>query len=83
MRGEVIIMANRLFQEQMNNNMQNQFGTFMQNPMQFLMQRKINIPQEFANDPHGAIQYLLDNGQMKQNDLNKLMNMAQKMGVKF
>ena len=82
MRGE-IIMANPLYQEQMTNNFQTQFNTFMQNPMQFLSQRKINIPNEFANNPQGAVQHLLNNGQLKQEDLNKMMSFAQKMGFKF
>lgn len=78
-----ITMANPLFQEQMSNNMMGQFGIFMKNPMQFLMQRKINIPQQYANDPHGAIQYLLNNGQLSQDNLNQIMSFAQNMGVKF
>ena len=82
MRGR-ITMANPLFQEQMNNNMMGQFNTFIQNPMQFLMQRKINIPEQYSNDPHGAVQYLLNNGQMNQDSLNKMMSMAQKMGIKL
>lgn len=76
-------MANPLFSEQMNKGMMSQFNSFMQNPMQFLMQRKINIPQQFANDPHGAVQYMLNNGQMSQDQLNNLTQMAQKMGVKL
>lgn len=76
-------MANPLFQEQMSNNMMGQFGMFMKNPMQFLMQRKINIPQQYANDPHGAVQYLLNNGQLSQDNLNQIMSFAQNMGVKF
>ena len=76
-------MANRLYNEQMQNNMMSQFGNFMQNPMQFLTQRKINVPQQFANDPHGAVQYLLNNGQMSQEQLNGFMRKAQQMGVKF
>ena len=82
MRGR-ITMANPLFQEQMNNNMMGQFNTFIQNPMQFLMQRKINIPEQYSNDPHGAVQYLVNNGQMNQESFNKMMSMAQKMGIKF
>ena len=78
-----ITMANPLFQEQMSNNMMGQFSMFMKNPMQFLMQRKINIPQQYANDPHGAVQYLLNNGQLSQDNLNQIMSFAQNMGVKF
>lgn len=75
-------MASRLFNEQQQSGMMNQFNTFMQNPMQYLMQRKLNIPQQFANDPHGAVQHLLNSGQMTQQQLNSLTQMAQKMGIK-
>lgn len=76
-------MANPLFNEQMTNGFMNQFNAFKQNPIQFLMNRKINIPQQFANDPHGAVQYMLNNGQMSQEQLNSLTQMAQKMGIKL
>lgn len=65
------------------NQMGNMFQSFMQNPMQFLLQRRINIPQQFQNDPHGAVQYLLNNGQMKQEDFNRLSQMANQMGIKL
>lgn len=76
-------MANPLFNEQMQTNMTNQFNSFMQNPLQYLTQRKINIPQQFQNDPHGAVDYLIKNGQMSQSQLNNLMQRAQQMGIKF
>ena len=76
-------MANPLFNEQMQNGTMNQFNSFMQNPFQFLTQRKINIPQQFMNDPRGAVNYLLQNGQMSQEQLNSLMQKAQRMGIKF
>lgn len=76
-------MANPLFNEQMTKSLMPQFNSFMKNPMQFLMQRKINIPQQFSNDPHGAIEYMLNNGQMTQQQLNSLTQMAQKMGIKL
>lgn len=60
-----------------------QFQGFMQNPMSYLIQRKINIPQQYQNDPHSAVQYLLDNGTMSQDTFNKLFNQAQQMGIKL
>lgn len=57
------------------------FGTFMQNPLQFLLQRKINIPQEYANNPQGAIQYLMNTGKMSQQTFENLRNQASQMGV--
>ena len=76
-------MANPLFNEQMNNGFASQFGAFMKNPLQFLFQRNINVPQQYANDPHGAIQYMLNNGQMTQEQFNSLTKMAQSMGIKL
>ena len=76
-------MANPLFNEQMNKGFMNQFNQFKQNPMQFLVNHRVNIPQQFANDPHGAVQHMLNNGQMTQQQLNSLTQMAQKMGVKL
>lgn len=76
-------MANPLFNEQMQTGMMSQFNSFMQNPLQYLTQRKINIPQQFQNDPHGAVDYLIKNGQMSQSQLNNLMQRAQQMGIKF
>lgn len=76
-------MANPLFNEQMNNNFMSKFNLFKQNPMQFLIQNRVNIPQQYVNDPHGAVQYMLNNGQMTQEQLNSLTQMAQKMGVKL
>lgn len=53
-----------------------QFQGFMRNPMQYMMQQKLNIPQQFANDPQGAIQHLMNNGQMTQAQYNQLQLMA-------
>ena len=53
-----------------------QFQTFMQNPAQFLTANKLNIPQQYQNDPKQAVQYLLDTGAMSQDDLAKLQEMA-------
>lgn len=52
------------------------FSGFMQNPMQYMMQSRINIPQQFANNPGQAIQYLMNNGQMSQQQYNQLQHMA-------
>ena len=67
-------MANNMINNQM-------FGMFMQNPLQFLLQRKINIPQEYANNPQGAVQYLMSTGKMSQMTFENLRNQASQMGV--
>lgn len=61
--------------------MNNQFDTFKQNPLQFLLQRKINIPNEYANNPQGAVQYLMNTGQMSQQQFETLRARASQMGV--
>lgn len=63
------------------NPMMSQFNAFKQNPMQFLVQRGINIPQQYMNDPQGAIQYLLNNGKLSQQRLNQLTQMANQLGI--
>lgn len=78
-------MANRLYTEQQSkgNPLMQQFNIFQKNPLQFLTQRNISIPQEYANDPHGAVQYLMNSGRMTQDQFNKLSQMAQQMGIKL
>lgn len=67
----------------MNAQMISQFYQFKQNPVQFLLARNVNIPQQFQNDPRGAVQYLLSNGQMSQNTYNNLSQMVMGMGGKL
>ena len=64
-------------------NMMEQFQQFKQNPMQFLMQKNVGIPQQFQNDPRGAVQYLMSNGQMSQQQFGRLSQMAQMMGLRL
>ncbi len=65
----------------MNNmgNMMGMFRQFMSNPMQFMMSRKLNIPAQYVNDPGGAIQHLMNSGQMSQQQYNQLSQMARQM----
>ena len=63
--------------------MMGQFQTFMQNPVAFLAQRRLNIPQQLQNDPQGAIQYLMNSGQMTQDQYNQLRQMAQQYAPYF
>ena len=80
-------MANPLFSllggNKAQNTMMNQFNSFKQNPMQFLLSKNIKIPQEYQNDPKGAVQYLLNNGQMTQEGFNKLNDIYSQMGGKL
>lgn len=71
-------MANPLFQNQL----ANQFQQFKSNPMSFLLQRNVNIPQQYANNPKEAVQYLLNNGSMTQEQYNQISKMASQLGLK-
>lgn len=51
-------------------NMDAQYGQFQQNPIQFLAQRGLNIPQQYQNDPNAAIQYLMNSGKLTQQQYN-------------
>ena len=68
------------------NNIQNiitQMQSFRQNPGQFLIQNGLNIPQEYMKDPNTAIQYLMNNGKVSQNQYNNALQMARNMGFKY
>ena len=47
------------------------------NPMQFLMQRRMNLPQGM-NDPQAILNHLLQTGQVSQQQINNAYQMAQR-----
>lgn len=57
----------------------NDFQSFMSNPIQFMTQRKLNIPQQYLNDPNGAIQYLMNSGRISQDQYNRAVNMSNRL----
>ena len=73
-----MLMANSIFQ----NDMMSQYAQFKKDPVQFLISRKNNIPQEYLNNPKGAVEYLMNSGQMTQNQLSQIEAMASKLGIK-
>lgn len=62
----------------MSNNPMEMLQSFKANPMQFLMQRKFNVPQSMANDPQAILNHLLQTGQVNQNQVNAAYQMAQR-----
>lgn len=58
-----------------------QFQGFMKNPMQFLMQKKLNIPQNInpMQNPQAAIQHLMNSGQLSQEQYNQLQQTAKQI----
>ena len=45
------------------------------NPVQFLLQRRLNVPQNMANDPNAILQHLLKTGQVTQEQVNNAYQM--------
>lgn len=62
-------------------NIQQMLGQIKANPMQFLLQRKMNVPQNMMNDPNAIIQHLLQTGQVSQEAYNRAYGMAQQYGM--
>lgn len=60
----------------MQNNMANYFAQSLnicrQNPFQFLLNMKFNIPHELQDDPEKIVQYLMNTGKMTQNQLQQV-----------
>ena len=50
---------------------------FKANPMQYLVQRRMNVPQNIANDPNAILQHLVSTGQISQQQINQAYQMAQ------
>lgn len=48
------------------------------NPMQFILQRRFNVPQSMMNDPNAIMQHLLSSGQVSQDAYNRAYQMAQR-----
>lgn len=48
------------------------------NPFQFLMQRKLNIPNDMT-DPQQIVQHWLNNGTMSQDQFNQLQGKVNQM----
>ena len=60
-------------------NMVGQLRGFMQNPMQFLVSKRMNLPQGFNGDANQAIQYLMNSGQLTQEQYNWAQNTARRL----
>lgn len=47
------------------------------NPMQFLLQRRLNIPSNIGTDPNAILNHLVQSGQVSQQQINSAYQMAQ------
>lgn len=57
------------------NNIMGMLQQFKTNPMQFLISRRFNIPQNLANDPNAIMNHLLSTGQISQQQVNNAYQM--------
>lgn len=58
-------------------NLMSMLQQFKANPMQMLMQRRMNVPQNIVNDPNAILNHLLQTGQISQQQVNQAYQMAQ------
>lgn len=56
-------------------NLFTQMNALRSNPVQFLAHRKLNLPPNFQGGPQQIVQYLLNTGQMSQEQFNRLQSM--------
>lgn len=70
-------MANPLYNLMQNNPLMLNLKALQNNPVQFLMQRKFNIPRNIANDPNAIIQHLMNTGQVSQDVYNRAIKTAE------
>lgn len=73
-------MPNNLFNSTQGNNIMSEFNRFQQNPMQYLTEKNINIPQQYMSNPQQAYQYLLNSGRLSQDSLNQIKQKARMFG---
>ena len=62
----------------MNNQMLGMLQQLKSNPMQFLMQRRFNLPMNIGNDPSAILNHLVQTGQVSQQQINSAYQMAQR-----
>lgn len=69
-------MANPLYQQINSNGFMSSLNALKANPMQFLMQRKFNVPKDIQGDPNAILQHLLNTGQVSQAQYTKAQQIA-------
>lgn len=59
------------------NNLMQMMQQLKANPMQFLLQRRMNVPANVGSDPQAILNYLVQSGQVSQQQINSAYQMAQ------
>lgn len=76
-------MPNRLFQETQNNSLMNRLMELKENPQKYFLQSNLNVPPEYSNSPQDAVNYLVRSGQVRQERVNQVMQIASNMGIQL
>ena len=63
----------------MNNNFMSMYQAFRQNPVGFMMQSGMNVPQNMMGNPDAIIQQMMNSGQISQQTYNQAQQIAQQM----
>ncbi len=64
----------------MNNMFMAYLQQLMSNPLQFLLQRRLNVPQNIpTNDPNAILNYLVSSGQVSQEQIKRAYQYAQNL----
>lgn len=63
----------------MNNQFAYMLNQLKQNPLQFLAQRNLNIPQNMAGNPNDILNYLVSSGKVSQQQINNAYQMAKQL----
>ena len=61
------------------NNLLTQLNQLRSNPVQFLMNRRLNIPDNLNGNPQGIVQHLLNTGQMSQETYNRIQRQVSQL----
>lgn len=59
--------------------MANMARSFFSNPMQFMLEKRMNVPPGVGNNPNDILQYLLNSGQLTQDQLNQASRAARSL----
>jgi hypothetical protein len=57
------------------NNMVGALKALQNNPIQFLLQQNLNVPNNIGNNPQAIVQYLVNSGQVSQQQVNQAKQM--------
>ena len=68
-------MMNSMLQQSNNANMMNALKQLQSNPMQFLLSKNFNIPNNIGNNPQAIVQHLVNSGQVSPQQVQQAKQM--------